>query len=290
MTAGRTLVVCDLDGTLLRSDATLSDFARNGLNHLVAAGLALTVASARSTAAMRQLLPGLELRLPVIEINGAFVSDLDTGRHLASATLARDAARAAVELVARTGVDPVLTTWDGERDRVHHSTCTNLGTHWYVEEKRAYGDPRLTASRDLPAVAAAESVASVITFTPESDAAVLVAELEAALGPVATVLAAEAAYVPGWTEISVQDPSAEKGAAIAGLLEAVGLDRDSTEVVVCGDHLNDLPMFGIADRSVAPANGHADVLRHASVVVGGNDEDGVVRHLLAEHLDGAAAC
>ena len=47
--AESTLYICDLDGTLLRSDATLSDFARDGLNRLIDAGARLTVASARGT-------------------------------------------------------------------------------------------------------------------------------------------------------------------------------------------------------------------------------------------------
>lgn len=37
--AGSALYVCDLDGTLLRSDATLSEFAREGLNELIDAGV-----------------------------------------------------------------------------------------------------------------------------------------------------------------------------------------------------------------------------------------------------------
>lgn len=47
-----------------------------------------------------------------------------------------------------------------------------------------------------------------------------------------------------------------------------------------GDHLNDLPMFAVADRAVAPANAHPDVRARAAVVTAANDEDGVVRYLL----------
>ena len=54
--------VCDLDGTLLRSDATLSGFARDGLNRLIDAGVHVTVASGRSLQAMRALLDGASSR------------------------------------------------------------------------------------------------------------------------------------------------------------------------------------------------------------------------------------
>ncbi|HSR93555.1 MAG TPA: HAD hydrolase family protein, partial [Solirubrobacterales bacterium] len=76
------LYVCDLDGTLLGRGAKLSEFARDGLNQLLSAGVQLTIASSRRTVAMRALLAGVELRLPVIELNGAFVSELESGRHL----------------------------------------------------------------------------------------------------------------------------------------------------------------------------------------------------------------
>jgi len=107
--AGPALYICDLDGTLLRSDATLSAFAREGLNELIDAGICLTVASARGTAGMRVLLDGVRLQLPVIELNGAFVSDLQSGRHVASNVLFAEDACAALDVILSTGVDPVVS-------------------------------------------------------------------------------------------------------------------------------------------------------------------------------------
>ncbi|TVR54745.1 MAG: HAD family phosphatase, partial [Puniceicoccaceae bacterium] len=51
----------DLDGTLLRNDATLSGFARTTLHLLVAEGLHFTVASARSVGCIRPMLAGVEV-------------------------------------------------------------------------------------------------------------------------------------------------------------------------------------------------------------------------------------
>ena len=67
------MCVCDLDGTLLRSDATLSPFAREGLNRLIKLGIPMTVASGRSLQGMRALLGGVRLGLPVIGLNGALI-------------------------------------------------------------------------------------------------------------------------------------------------------------------------------------------------------------------------
>ena len=65
------LYVSDLDGTLLQEDATVSPTSRRILSSLLAEGLPLTVASARSVVSMQQMLAGIGLKLPVIEFNGA---------------------------------------------------------------------------------------------------------------------------------------------------------------------------------------------------------------------------
>jgi 5-amino-6-(5-phospho-D-ribitylamino)uracil phosphatase len=270
--------VCDLDGTLLRSDATLSGFARDGLNRLLGAGVRLTVASGRSLQAIRALLDGVELRLPVIGLNGALISELDTGRHLLIRALGPAPARASVALLAAHGASPVITSWDGTRDRVHHGPAMNAASEWWVAEKREYGDPRLRLSDDLDAVAGREDVVLVTGFVPDHAAEHLLEALRAELAGAAIIHAAQHIYRRGWTELQIQHPRADKGHAIPRLLELTGL-HDAT-VLACGDHLNDLGMFAAAHESLAPANAHPSVLATATATAASNDEDGVVRWLL----------
>lgn len=272
------LYICDLDGTLLRPDGTLSDFARDGLNQLLSSGVRLTVASSRATPAMRALLAGVDLRLPVIEFNGAFISELESGRHLVGNVLSSSDACTAVGAILATGADPVVSTWDGSCDRVHFGHRMNVGTKWYIEEKRAYRDPRLMLCDDLLGVADREEVASIVGFVRDAEAVTLEGSLREALGAGVVIYRAKNYYCPGWTEVQVQHHAAEKGGAVPALLAACG--AVGADVVACGDHLNDLGLFAAARHSIAPANAHPTVLASASEVVGSNDEDGVVRHLL----------
>ncbi|NEB74292.1 HAD-IIB family hydrolase [Streptomyces sp. SID14478] len=269
-----------MDGTLLRSDATLSRYARDGLNALTDAGVPLTIASARSAAAMRSLLDGLRLNLPVIELNGAFITDLATGEHLDHRTLIPGAVRTALNTLRELGIEPVLTSWDGSEDHVVHGTSPNHGTTWYIDEKRAYGDPRLRRSADIEASAATEKVANIVSFVPEPQAAALVETLTALLGDLAKVSSTANLYVPGWHEVEIAHPQAEKGHAIQRLCSLSKLD--GAQLTVCGDHLNDLPMFALAHRRVAPSNAHPDVRSAATHITAANDEDGVVRYLLQD--------
>ena len=83
-----TIYISDLDGTLVNDNAELSKYAIQNLNALIADGLPLTVASARSIVSIQQMLNGIELPLPVICFNGALfftVFQVDTkglGLHL----------------------------------------------------------------------------------------------------------------------------------------------------------------------------------------------------------------
>lgn len=275
------LYICDLDGTLLGPDARLSELARRGLNQLLNAGVQLTVASSRRTVSMRALLAGVKLSLPVIELNGAFVSELESGRHLTSNLLPTGVAGDAVEAIVATGSDPVLTAWDGDSDRVYFGPRANEGTSWYVEEKRAYGGSELTPCENLLAVTQQEEIAAITAFVADAEATALTERLNEIVGEVAIVYSARSYYRPGWTEVQVQHRNAEKGAAVPALLTASGMT--GADVVACGDHLNDLGLFSVARHSIAPANAHPAVLERADEVVRPNDEDGIVRHLLEQH-------
>lgn len=74
----RRLFVSDLDGTLADRDARLSAFSRRQLTGLLEAGLPFSVATARSVHTLAPIIEGLPLRLPVVELNGAFITDLKT--------------------------------------------------------------------------------------------------------------------------------------------------------------------------------------------------------------------
>ena len=150
-----------------------------------------------------------------------------------------------------------------------------------MEEKRRHRDPRLVPCDDLLAIAIAEEVAQITTFTLDREAAALTDRLRGSIGAEAAVHSAGNVYWPGWTEITIQHRAAEKGAAVPALLEACG--AVGTDVIACGDHLNDLGLFAAATHSIAPANAHPTVLESATEVVGSNDEDGVVQHLLNRH-------
>jgi len=276
----RTLFVSDLDGTLLGPDAVLSEYSRQALRSLIANGLLFTVATARTVPSIRALIGDVMLQLPVIELNGAFVSDLATGRHLIVQALAPDAANRVMAAIDRRGLSAFVATSSDDQDHLYHAGLPNPAMAWYRDEKVALGDSRLRAVPDLRG-ALAEPVVSV-TLLAERDALLaLAAEIRAELGDGVQLHMFENIYCRGWWELSIQDRQATKSAAIARLRR--WLDLESGRLVVFGDGANDLDMFLDADHAVAVENAVPEIVAVASEVAPRNDQDGVVRWLAA-HL------
>ena len=71
----KTLYVSDLDGTLLRSNETTSDFTNKTINELVDRGMLFSYATARSYVTSKKVTKGLDAKIPLIVYNGAFVID-----------------------------------------------------------------------------------------------------------------------------------------------------------------------------------------------------------------------
>ena len=75
----KTLYVSDLDGTLLRSNQSLSDYTIQTLNKLVENGMVFSYATARSYVTSQKVTKGLNAKIPLIIYNGAFIIDNVTG-------------------------------------------------------------------------------------------------------------------------------------------------------------------------------------------------------------------
>ena len=268
--------ISDLDGTLLQNDATLSDFAKDTLRDLLAEGLQFTVASARSVVSMQGMLRGLPLPLPVIEFNGAFLSDLNTGRHEIINAIAPSIAGGLYELVLACHLVPFVSSFDGSEDRVHYDTVINDGMHWYLNDRLRHRDRRWRDPSDLAASVREQVVCFTIVAKKEVLAELQAAVLEIYAGSVETHLF-ENQYSPGWHWLTVHDYRATKDQAIRLLVDRYVLS--GKEIVVFGDQSNDLKMFQIADRSVAVANAMEELKRRADILIGSNEQDSVVKFI-----------
>ena len=270
------LFVSDLDGTLLSSEGRLSDVSLGILIRLLADGLPFTVASARSSVSMRQVLRGLPLRLPVVEYNGAYISDLATGRHLHCEALAAETAAAVLAIGARHGLAPMAATYDGAEDHVHLLPPANDGLAGYERTRLAAGDKRLRRVADLQPALRERVVC--LSFMDRSEALEpLRDELARACGAAVQVLLMPEPHAPPWHWLAVYARRATKAQALETLVAHTGVPL--SDVTVFGDQVNDLPMMTACGHAVAVANAVDEVKRQAREVIGDHDADSVARYL-----------
>lgn len=280
------LYVSDLDGTLLNNEANLSEFSRSTLHRLLQSDLPFTVASARSVISMRVMLQGLKLTLPVVEFNGAFLSDLETGHHEVINSIEPAIVEDVYNLLHHYECVPFISTFNGSEDCVYYNDITNEGMRWYLDDQLTNHDKRWRITSNLRLAFRDR----VMCMTIIGRAAVL-SELEAAVKEQHEDLVEthhfENQYSPGWYWLTIHDRRATKDQAIRVLMETYGLS--GSELVVFGDQNNDIKMFQVADCAIAVANATADLKHHATEIIGTNQEDSVVKYLCDHWIESKTA-
>ncbi len=272
------LFVSDLDGTLAGHRARLSPFTRRHLIALLDAGLPFTVASARSVHTLAPILAGLPLRLPIVEFNGAFITDLKTRQPLACHALGGDVAEVVLGWAVAIGVPPFVSTYVHAEQRLYPPIAlVNAGIAWYDQNRRNAKDTRLRAAVD-PRSLLDQSVICLTLIAKHSVLAPLAAAIAWSFPGQTQTLLYENPYQPGWHWLTVQSSLASKAHALEAIAERAGVAlRDTT---VFGDEVNDISMFERAGRGVAVENAIPELKRIAHETIGPHHEDSVVRYLL----------
>jgi len=270
------LYVSDLDGTLLDPGGRISDVSLGILTELLTDGMPFTVASARSVVTMREVLRGLPVALPIVEFNGAFISELASGRHLHCDAIERHFVEDVLEAGRQHGMSPVVATFDGRADHAYFLPPGNEGLAGYAAGRKAAGDRRLRQVDSL-APALDEQMVCLTFMDRRENLEPLFAELRRRFEGTLRLMVFPEQYFPPWHWLTVHTGRATKAHAIQVL--ARDLDVTLDEVTVFGDQVNDIPMFEECGHAVAVANSVPALLAHADEVIGHHDTDSVAHYL-----------
>ncbi|MEG3615962.1 HAD family hydrolase [Isoptericola haloaureus] len=282
------LVATDLDGTLLRSDGTVSARTRAALRAVEDAGVEVVFVTARPPRWLDVLADCVGGHGRVVCLGGAAVWDLASGSAHEIGGFADDALRGivadlrdAVPDVAlglerhdgpsfdpwfprdEPGLDPAVRAVPVEE------TLADAGT----DRRRPSPVGKLLAVR--PGTRPATRPGDVHGGTSDD------AAQEEFFATVRSVVGRRAhlAYSGAAGLAELLAPGVTKDAALARWCTRLGID--AAEVWAFGDMPNDLPMLRWAGRGHAVADAHPDLLAGADVVVGAGDDDGVAAALEA---------
>ena len=275
------LYISDLDGTLLNGSGKLSDFSRDNLKRLLEAGLNFTVASARAINEIKPVLGDIPIKLPVIAINGAYLSDYKTGRHLIINSLEKSIAEAIFDIIRKANLWPFVCTFNGTDDRLYYQTLSHPAMHWYRQAILALNDQLLRETVNLASVFN-ETVISLAVMGDKEPVGRVAQMLDEQFPGQLENFYFENPYSPGFWWLTIHDKKACKSIALRELLNMTGFKRE--QLTVFGDHINDIRMLELAGKAVVVENADERTKAAADEIIGTNDDDSVVKYLLEENL------
>ena len=271
-----TLYLSDLDGTLLRSDQSLSAYTCAVIDRLVSAGVHFSYATARSIETAEKVTRGIRVALPVIVQNGTFIVDSATKKPLWSAKLTLQEAETIFEAFLRRGLFPIIYAVIDGRNRFSYLRDRCTGPQWEFLLTRIGGSDR--RAREIFSEEDALDGDLHYFACISDDEGALLSVKEALEGDFRCIFSHDIYTGAPWLE--VMSNSASKAAAARRLREMLGCNK----LVCFGDAVNDLPMFELADERYAVANAAPELKAIATDVIDGNDEDAVAGWLEKNNL------
>ena len=253
------LVATDLDGTLVRSDGTISDRTRDVLTAVEAQGVPVVFVTGRPLRWAEEVFEHVGDHGLAVVSNGALVWDVAADRPrlrreidpetvrrvVAELRAAVPGSAFAVETLAGIGLEPA-----------------------FLERHRVPDGARRAPIGELLNRPLLKLLARHEELGPQDywDAA------EAAVGHLMTITWSSTS-----TLLEMSGPEVTKASTLALLAADLGVEAD--QVIAFGDMPNDLPMLAWAGTSYAMADAHPTVREAADHVAPGHDEDGVAQVL-----------
>ena len=270
------LYLSDLDGTLLNAEGELGEKTRRGLIQLIENGLHFTIASARSYFSISKLFQDFPFQLPIIEFNGAFITDYASGKHLETNALGTELGFELYERVRSAGQRPFVCSFNGREDCLHYDELSNAGMVWYENRRRSAGDPRLRQTLDLKSTMAEDVVSLTVMDQSESKIRALHEQLAEAYGETLQLYCYENEYSAGTWWLTIHHKNASKHIAMKTLQERF---LPGAEIIAFGDNVNDLLMLEHAHRAICVDNAVTELRSISDQVIGHHAEESVIQFL-----------
>jgi Cof subfamily protein (haloacid dehalogenase superfamily) len=250
------LVLADVDGTLVTEEKVLTDRAKAAVRALKAAGVRFAITSGRPPRGMAMLFDDLALDTPIAGFNGGLFVKTDLSI-IEQKTLPPDVAAQALKLIGDHGLDAWIYS----------------GNDWLVTKLKApHVDREAWTVKFQPTVVAdftghLDKVAKIVGVSDDLERVrKCEADAQAAVGAHATAARSQPYY------LDVTHKDANKG-AVADYLSA-HLHIPNAEIATIGDQPNDILMFDHSGLSIAMGNADPLAKEAAKEISRSNEEEG----------------
>ncbi len=253
------LVLADVDGTLVTAEKVLTPRARAAVKALQTADIAFAITSGRPPRGMASLINLLALRTPVAGFTAEYSSSPNM-TIMEQHVLAADVAARALEVILQNDMD----VW------------VYSGKDWFVRDPNAphVAREQWTVNFAPTVVENFEGVLSgAVKIVGVSDDRDLVARCEKDAQDTLGAKASAARSQPYYLDVT--HPDANKGTVVTTLSKLLSVPTN--EIATIGDMPNDVLMFRKSGLSIAMGNASPNVQAQANLVTGSYDDEGFAK-------------
>lgn len=269
------LFVSDLDGTLLNKDQIISDYSKKQLNRLIGTGVNFAIATARSPATVSDILEGIEIKTPVVLMNGVIIYDIKNNKYIDVKEIEKKSVKKVIKILEYYKKTFFLYGIKEDHLWVYHKEFTyDFEEKYYVDRCDKPLKTFKKVENYLDALEDNQIVNFVFFENDEKIAKELfskILEVEGVTGNCYKDIYNEGAFF-----LDIYNETASKANGIKFLADYV----DHNKVITFGDGENDVPMFQIADECYALDNASDELKSIATKIIGNNNEDAVVKFLI----------
>jgi hypothetical protein len=253
------LVLADVDGTLVTEDKVLTQRAQAAVHRLHEAGIRFAITSGRPPEGMAMLFDPLRLETPIAGFNGGLFVKRDLSI-IEQKTLPTDVATSAIELIRKHGMDAWVY-------RGNDWLITKLDApHVAREAWTVKFQPKVVKDfSDL-----LDGVAKIVGISDDLERVQRCeADAQAAFGGRATASRSQPYY------LDVTNKDANKGSVVEYLSRHI--DVPPEEIATIGDQPNDVLMFKRSGFSIAMGNASDQVKAQASATTDSYNDEGFAK-------------
>ncbi|MBE6046893.1 MAG: Cof-type HAD-IIB family hydrolase [Clostridium sp.] len=270
-----TLYISDLDGTLLNNSAQISCKSAKLLNEAIKNNINFTIATARTPATIVPILKDINIKLPVIVMNGSSIYNVKTNEYLHTQSINKAIIPKLQQLIYDEDLNPFIYTLKDNHLYVYHNEL-NLPHQIKFYNERKNNPLKTFIKEPLP-----ENV-DVLYFTI-IDSKEKISNLYSKLLdiPEISVVMYSDIYNETIFNLEIYDCNTSKSNAINYLKNYFHFDK----LITFGDNINDIPMFKISDECYAVKNAANELKELATDIIDLNTSDSVAKYIYNQYIN-----
>lgn len=265
------LFISDLDGTLIDADRKINDESLEILKREQKSGLVFSVATARSASTALPITGPLNLKTPLVLMNGAVLFDPLTHTYPLVNLIDKISAEKILLACERAGVSGFMFAEENGIMNVYHSRLKTVNEQVYYSERSGLPLKKFIEISDFYAHTSERVVYFSFTGSEEP-----LKKLYSLLGDISGInFTMYEDKFAGTFFLEIFSENASKAKTVSRLKSMLGAEK----VVAFGDNYNDISLFEAADISVAVSNAVPELKAAADFIVPNHDFCGVARFI-----------